>query len=131
VIWEAPDKSGEDVTVKLWSDVVEANLALSSLRLDSMTPVMANSTAKTSVPSSLRNLSLPAWLVLVCIVAFTILLGAGTAAANRPNAPFSYTANWPHDPLIGNQPPPQFLIWSIVSVVVLIAAIALAKLIRI
>ncbi len=50
---------------------------------------------------------------------------AWAAATNRPNAPFSYTANWPHDDLIGNQPPAQFLIWSIVSVVVLIAAIAL------
>ena len=49
---------------------------------------------------------------------------AWTAAANRPNAPFSYTANWPHDDLIGNQPPAQFLIWSIVSVIVLIGAIA-------
>ncbi|MBF2034956.1 MAG: nitric-oxide reductase large subunit [Leptolyngbyaceae cyanobacterium T60_A2020_046] len=50
---------------------------------------------------------------------------AWAAAANRPNAPFSYTANWPHDDLIGNQLPAQFLIWSIVSVIVLIAAIAL------
>ncbi|WP_199246137.1 nitric-oxide reductase large subunit [[Phormidium] sp. ETS-05] len=50
---------------------------------------------------------------------------AWAAAANRPQAPFSYTANWPHDDLIGNQAPAQFLIWSIVSVIVLIAAIAL------
>lgn len=50
---------------------------------------------------------------------------AWAASANRPNAPFSYTANFPHDPLIGNQAPGQFLIWSIVSVIVLIAAIAL------
>ncbi|MCU0525812.1 MAG: nitric-oxide reductase large subunit [Elainella sp. Prado103] len=50
---------------------------------------------------------------------------AWTASANRPNAPFSYTANFPHDDLIGNQAPAQFLIWSIVSVIVLIAAIAL------
>lgn len=50
---------------------------------------------------------------------------AWAASANRPNAPFSYTANFPHDDLIGNQAPPQFLIWSIVSVIVLIAAIAL------
>ncbi|OKH20228.1 nitric-oxide reductase large subunit [Hydrococcus rivularis NIES-593] len=49
---------------------------------------------------------------------------AWAAAANRPNALFSYTANWPHDDLIGNQAPAQFLIWSIVSVIVLIAAIA-------
>lgn len=50
---------------------------------------------------------------------------AWAAAVNRPNAPFSYTANWPHDDLIGNQAPPQFVVWSIVSVIVLIAAIAL------
>jgi nitric oxide reductase subunit B len=50
---------------------------------------------------------------------------AWAASANRPNAPFSYTANWPHDELLGNQAPAQFLIWSIVSVIVLIAAIAL------
>jgi nitric oxide reductase subunit B len=48
---------------------------------------------------------------------------AWAAAANRPNAPFSYTANWPHDDLIGNQPPGQFIIWSIVSIIVLIAGI--------
>ncbi|WP_017744743.1 nitric-oxide reductase large subunit [Scytonema hofmannii] len=50
---------------------------------------------------------------------------AWAAAANRPNAPFSYTANWPHDDLIGNTAPGQFVVWSIVSVVVLIGAIAL------
>lgn len=50
---------------------------------------------------------------------------AWTAAANRPNSPLSYTANWPHDDLIGNQAPGQFIVWSIVSVIVLIAAIAL------
>ncbi|MEQ8969829.1 MAG: hypothetical protein RIE73_05475 [Coleofasciculus sp. C1-SOL-03] len=45
--------------------------------------------------------------------------------ANRPNAPFSYTANWPHDDLVGNQPPGQFLVWSIVSVITLIAGIGI------
>ncbi len=50
---------------------------------------------------------------------------AWAASANRPNAPFSYTANWPHDDLIGNQAPGQFLIWSIVSIIVLIAGIGI------
>ncbi|WP_019499142.1 nitric-oxide reductase large subunit [Pseudanabaena sp. PCC 6802] len=49
---------------------------------------------------------------------------AWTASANRPGSPLSYTANWPHDDLIGNQAPGQFVIWSILSVIVLIAAIA-------
>ncbi len=46
---------------------------------------------------------------------------AWAASANRPNAPFSYTVNWPHNDLVGNEAPGQFLVWSIVSVVVLIA----------
>ncbi|MGI0485220.1 nitric-oxide reductase large subunit [Pantanalinema rosaneae CENA516] len=48
---------------------------------------------------------------------------AWAASANRLNAPFSYTANFPHDPLIGNTAPPQFIIWSIVSVVLLVGGI--------
>ncbi len=48
---------------------------------------------------------------------------AWAASANRPNATFSYTANWPHDDLIGNQQPGQFVIWSIVSVVLLVGGI--------
>jgi nitric oxide reductase subunit B len=56
---------------------------------------------------------------------------AWAAAANRPHAPFSYTANFPQDDLIGNRAPAQFPIWSIISVIVLIAAIALFVLIYI
>lgn len=48
---------------------------------------------------------------------------AWAASANRPNAPFSYTANFPHDPLIGNHAPAQFIVWSIVSVILLIGGI--------
>ncbi|MBL1173566.1 nitric-oxide reductase large subunit [Pantanalinema sp. GBBB05] len=48
---------------------------------------------------------------------------AWAASANRFNAPFSYTANFPHDPLIGNTAPPQFIIWSIVSVILLVGGI--------
>lgn len=50
---------------------------------------------------------------------------AWAASANRFNAPFSYTANFPHDDLIGNQAPAQFVVWSIVSVVLLIGGIGL------
>ncbi|MDM9384875.1 nitric-oxide reductase large subunit [Chlorogloeopsis sp. ULAP01] len=50
---------------------------------------------------------------------------AWAAAANRPNAPLSYTVNWPHDDLIGNQAPGQFIIWSIVSVIILIAGVGI------
>lgn len=48
------------------------------------------------------------------------------AGTRRPGAEHTYTTNWPFDPLVGNVPLPDFLIWSIVSVVLLIFGIAAA-----
>jgi nitric oxide reductase subunit B len=45
---------------------------------------------------------------------------AWSAGTNRPGETFSYTANFPHDPLVGNVPLPSSLVWSIVSIVLLI-----------
>lgn len=49
---------------------------------------------------------------------------AWSAGTLRPDAP--YTTNRPYDPLVGNEPLPDFLIWPIVSVVLLIFGIAAA-----
>ena len=51
---------------------------------------------------------------------------AWAAGTNRPGETFSYTANFPHDPLAGNVPLPSSLVWSIASVVLLILGIAVA-----
>jgi len=51
---------------------------------------------------------------------------AWAAGTQRPDADHTYTANWPYDPLVGNHPVPDALIWSIVSVVLLIFGIAAA-----
>lgn len=51
---------------------------------------------------------------------------AWAAGTLRPDADYTYTTNWPYDPLVGNQPLPDFLIWSIVSVILLILGIAAA-----
>jgi nitric oxide reductase subunit B len=45
---------------------------------------------------------------------------AGTA---RPGMSVSYTNNWPHEPLIGNEPTAGALLWSLISVVCLIAGV--------
>ncbi len=45
------------------------------------------------------------------------------ASTNRPNDDISYTSNWPHEPLVGNIPPPSVLMWSIISVILLLAGI--------
>ena len=46
------------------------------------------------------------------------------AGTNRPGEDYTYTSNWPFDPLVGNHPLPETLIWSIISVVILVLAIA-------
>ena len=48
---------------------------------------------------------------------------AWTASAERPNTHASYTNNWPHEPLINNVPTPENVVWSIASIVILIAGI--------
>lgn len=48
-----------------------------------------------------------------------------SAVTNRPGKLITYTNNWPHDPLVGNTPPSHLLLWSVFSVLFLIAGIAL------
>ena len=44
-------------------------------------------------------------------------------STNRPGKDFTYTSNWPHEPLIDNRPPGSLLFWSVVSIIMLIAGI--------
>ncbi len=48
---------------------------------------------------------------------------AWTAAANRPGDNVSYTHNWPHEPLVGNRPTGESVIWTGVSIIMLLAGI--------
>ncbi|WP_399682028.1 nitric-oxide reductase large subunit [Xenophilus sp.] len=48
---------------------------------------------------------------------------AWAAATERPNSKVTYTNNWPHEPLIGNVPSSENVVWSIASVVVLLAGV--------
>ncbi|WP_299074344.1 nitric-oxide reductase large subunit [uncultured Paraglaciecola sp.] len=43
------------------------------------------------------------------------------ATTNRPNKDITYTSNWPHEPLVGNKPTTDNLMWSIASVILLLA----------
>lgn len=44
-------------------------------------------------------------------------------ATNRPGSDATYTNNWPHEPLIGNAPTAPNVVWSIVSVFLLLAGV--------
>ena len=48
---------------------------------------------------------------------------AWSAATNRPNDTVSYTHNWPHEPLIGNRPTGEAVLWTGVSIIMLLAGI--------
>jgi nitric oxide reductase subunit B len=50
---------------------------------------------------------------------------AWASVANRPDKPYSFTNNFPYDPLVGNFATTDALLWSALSVVVLLAGIAL------
>lgn len=48
---------------------------------------------------------------------------AWAASTERPGGTATYTNNWPHEPLIDNRPTAENIIWSIVSVILLIAGV--------
>jgi nitric oxide reductase subunit B len=48
---------------------------------------------------------------------------AWSAAANRPGDHISYTNNWPHEPLIGNRPTGDAVLWTGVSIIMLLAGV--------
>ena len=50
---------------------------------------------------------------------------AWAAVTERPGSRNSYTNNWPYEPLVGNTPTPSNLIWTVFSVLFLIAGIGL------
>ena len=45
------------------------------------------------------------------------------SATNRPDSDVTYTNNWPHEPLIDNQPTAANVLWSMASVILLLAGI--------
>jgi nitric oxide reductase subunit B len=46
------------------------------------------------------------------------------ASTNRPNDTVTYTNNWPHEPLIGNRPTGDSVVWTGVSIIMLLAGIS-------
>lgn len=48
---------------------------------------------------------------------------AWAASTERPDGSSTYTNNWPHEPLIDNQPTMENIVWSITSVVLLLVGI--------
>jgi len=45
------------------------------------------------------------------------------ASTNRPGETVTYTQNWPHEPLMGNRPTGDAVVWSVASFVLLLAGV--------
>lgn len=45
------------------------------------------------------------------------------ATTNRPGKDVTYTTNWPHEPLVDNHPPSSLFMWTIISVIMLLAGV--------
>lgn len=52
-----------------------------------------------------------------------IFWSSWAASTNRPNDTVTYTSNWPHEQLIGNKPTGEAVVWTGVSIIVLLAGI--------
>jgi nitric oxide reductase subunit B len=48
---------------------------------------------------------------------------AWAATTERPGRDYTYTSNWPHEPLVGNAPTAPVFMWSIISIFLLLAGI--------
>src|SRR3569623_2873890 len=48
---------------------------------------------------------------------------AWAAGTDRPGATITYTSNWPHEPLIANRPTSDSIVWTGVSILMLLAGI--------
>ncbi len=51
--------------------------------------------------------------------------GGWLCAAQRPGEEYSYTHNWPYDPLAGNYPTTAVVLWSLISIMVLFIGISI------
>lgn len=68
-------------------------------------------------PNSVRD---PARLKALNAFFFWAAWACGT---NRPGSNVTYTNNWPHEPLIDNQPTSAIVLWSVISVIALLAGV--------
>ena len=82
------------------------------------------SMAKLREQYAMREGTVPAADDRAALTAF-FFWSSWAAATDRPDeVGLSYTSNWPHEPLVGNTMPASAAMWSMASIILLLAAIA-------
>jgi len=72
---------------------------------------------------AMRDTSVSDTAKLASLDAF-LFWASWACAAERPGSNVSYSNNWPHEPLAGNVPTSSILLWSMASILVLLAGVA-------
>jgi len=107
------DSSTGSVTIDLVRvEAFESNLAHYTEVFSQGNPDYAIPAGAVSDPDRLRKLS-----------AF-FFWTSWAASTDRPNDISTYTNNWPHEPLIGNRPTGDTVVWTGVSIIMLLAGIS-------
>jgi nitric oxide reductase subunit B len=81
--------------------------------------VFTNGEADYSIPAG--AVTDPVRLRRLCAFFFWTSWAAST---NRPGEDMTYTNNWPYEPLVGNQPSGETLVWTGISIIMLLAGIS-------
>jgi nitric oxide reductase subunit B len=106
--------SGDTVTVDpVRAEAFEANLAHYS-------DVFSNGREEYAIPAG----TVTGTTNLRKLAAF-FFWSSWAASTNRPGDTATYTSNWPHEPLLGNRPTGDTVVWTGVSIIVLLAGIGL------
>lgn len=107
------DASSRTVTISpIRAAAFEANLAHYSVVFSKGNPDYAIPAGAVTDPERLKHLA-----------AF-FFWTSWAASTNRPNDDISYTHNWPHEPLVGNRPTGEAVVWTGVSIIMLLAGIS-------
>jgi nitric oxide reductase subunit B len=107
------DAATETVTVEpIRAEAFQANLSHYS-------DVFANGAAEYAIPAG--AVSDPDRLRKLSTFFFWTSWAAST---NRPNDDITYTHNWPYEPLVGNRPTGETVVWTGVSIIMLLAGIS-------
>lgn len=114
-------------------DAVDGTITVDNDRADAMATVAAHyeslfsadpATAGLREAYAMRNDTVPDAEHRRELTAF-YWWAAWASVTERPGSDITYTANWPADSLVGNTAPPSTFIWTVFSVLFLIAGVAL------
>jgi len=112
-------------------DPATGNVTISAERAKAVTRVAAHYKALYGGDPSLRKLREDYAMqevavgdpVRLDVLAHFFFWTSWAATTERPNNTVTYTNNWPHEPLVGNRPTGANILWTVISITVLLAGV--------